>query len=31
MHRATGTRPGVKRLIHRTTIMGDATLGGVIE
>jgi taurine dioxygenase len=27
MHCATGTRPGVKRLIHRTTIMGDVTLG----
>ena len=31
MHCATGTRPGVARLIHRTTIMGDATLGRVIE
>ena len=27
MHCATGTRPGIHRLIHRTTIMGDATLG----
>tara|TARA_B100001540_G_C15693558_1_gene590434 strand:- start:70 stop:993 length:924 start_codon:yes stop_codon:yes gene_type:complete len=31
MHCATGTRPGVERVIHRTTIMGDATLGRVIE
>lgn len=31
MHCATGTVPGVKRVIHRTTIMGDATLGRVIE
>jgi len=31
MHCATGTRPGVKRVIHRTTIMGDATLGRVVE
>lgn len=31
MHCATGTAPGVKRVIHRTTIMGDATLGRVIE
>ncbi len=27
MHCATGTRPGVKRLMHRTTIAGDVTLG----
>ncbi|MFT4518076.1 MAG: taurine dioxygenase [Halioglobus sp.] len=27
MHCATGTKPGVERVIHRTTIMGDATLG----
>lgn len=31
MHCATGTRPGVRRLIHRTTIMGDAKLGRVVE
>jgi len=31
MHCATGTAPGVRRVIHRTTIMGDATLGRVIE
>ena len=31
MHCATGTAPGVKRVIHRTTIMGDATLGRVVE
>lgn len=30
MHCATGTKPGVRRVIHRTTIMGDATLGRVI-
>jgi taurine dioxygenase len=27
MHCTTGTRPGVKRLINRTTIQGDVTLG----
>lgn len=27
MHSTTGTRPGVERRIHRTTIRGDATLG----
>jgi taurine dioxygenase len=27
MHCTTGTRPGVKRLINRTTIEGDVTLG----
>jgi taurine dioxygenase len=27
MHCTTGTRAGVKRLIHRTTIEGDHTLG----
>jgi len=27
MHCATGTKPGVKRLMHRTTIAGDVTLG----
>lgn len=31
MHCATGTPPGVERVIHRTTIMGDATLGRVLE
>ncbi|HEY6131785.1 MAG TPA: TauD/TfdA family dioxygenase [Halioglobus sp.] len=31
MHCATGTRPGVQRVIHRTTIRGEATLGRVIE
>lgn len=31
MHCATGTEPGVERVIHRTTIKGDATLGRVIE
>jgi taurine dioxygenase len=31
MHCATGTPPGVERVIHRTTIEGDATLGRVLE
>jgi taurine dioxygenase len=31
MHCATGTPPGVARVIHRTTIMGDATLGRIVE
>jgi taurine dioxygenase len=31
MHCATGTPPGIERVIHRTTIMGDATLGRVLE
>lgn len=31
MHCATGTPPGVERVIHRTTIMGDAALGRVLE
>ena len=31
MHSTTGTRPGVERVIHRTTIMGDATLGRVVD
>jgi len=31
MHCATGTRPGVKRVIHRTTIAGHATLGRVVD
>lgn len=30
MHCATGTPPGVRRVIHRTTIMGEATLGRVL-
>lgn len=30
MHSTTGTTPGVERLIHRTTIAGDATLGRVL-
>lgn len=31
MHCATGTRPGVERVIHRTTIMGDVALGEVVS
>ncbi len=31
MHCSTDTAPGVKRVIHRTTIMGDARLGRVID
>ena len=31
MHCATGTRQGVERVIHRTTIEGDATLGRVLD
>jgi alpha-ketoglutarate-dependent taurine dioxygenase len=31
MHCTTGTRPGVRRLIHRTTIAGSATLGRVLD
>lgn len=30
MHCATGTRPGVHRLINRTTIEGDLTLGRIL-
>ncbi len=30
MHCTTGTKPGVKRLINRTTIEGDITLGRVL-
>ncbi len=30
-HCASGTKPGVERVIHRTTIEGDATLGRVLE
>jgi taurine dioxygenase len=31
MHCTRGTAPGVKRLIHRTTIEGDAVLGRALE
>jgi taurine dioxygenase len=31
MHCATGTRPGIKRVIHRTTISGDLMLGRVVD
>ncbi len=31
MHCATGTRPGIERVIHRTTITGDTALGQVID
>ena len=31
MHCATGTAPGVRRVINRTTIEGDVTLGRVIN
>ena len=31
MHCATGTKAGIERVIHRTTIAGDATLGRVVE
>jgi len=31
MHCATGTRPGVERVIHRTTIAGDTTLGRIVD
>jgi len=31
MHCATGTSPGVARVIHRTTITGDAVLGRVVD
>lgn len=31
MHCATGTKPGVERVIHRTTIEGDMTLGRVVD
>ena len=31
MHCATGTRPGVRRVINRTTIEGDAALGRVLR
>lgn len=30
MHCTTGTKPGIKRLINRTTIEGDITLGRVL-
>lgn len=31
MHCATGTAPGVERVIHRTTIAGEETLGRVVN
>jgi taurine dioxygenase len=31
MHCATGTKPGIERVIHRTTIAGDVTLGRVVD
>lgn len=31
MHCATGTRPGVKRVINRTTIEGDVQIGRVLQ
>jgi taurine dioxygenase len=31
MHCATGTPPGVTRVIHRTTIAGDRALGRVVD
>jgi taurine dioxygenase len=31
MHCATGTSPGIERVIHRTTIMGDTVLGRVVD
>ena len=31
MHCTTGTRPGIRRLINRTTIEGDVTLGRQLE
>ena len=31
MHCATGTKPGIERVIHRTTIMGDVALGRVVN
>ncbi|MDY0007683.1 MAG: TauD/TfdA family dioxygenase [Spongiibacteraceae bacterium] len=31
MHTAAGVRPGEKRLIHRTTIVGDQVLGKVLD
>ena len=31
MHCATGTRPGVERVIHRTTIAGDTALGRIVD
>ena len=31
MHCATGTKPGIERVIHRTTIDGDVQLGRVAE
>ncbi len=31
MHCTTGTKPGIKRVINRTTIAGDVTLGRVLK
>lgn len=31
MHCTTGTRPGIRRVINRTTITGDVTLGRQVE
>lgn len=31
MHCATGTKPGVSRVIHRTTITGDVALGRLVD
>ncbi len=31
MHSAPGVKPGAKRLIHRTTILGDAVLGEAVS
>ena len=31
MHCTTGTQPGLERVIHRTTIMGAATLGRIVD
>lgn len=31
MHCTTGTKPGIKRIINRTTIEGDVTLGRVLN
>ncbi|MCB1615152.1 MAG: TauD/TfdA family dioxygenase [Pseudomonadales bacterium] len=31
MHCTTGTKPGIARAIHRTTIMGDVALGRVLD
>ncbi len=31
MHCATGTKPGMERVIHRTTITGETALGRVVD